>query len=297
MKALHRLSRLFRQIPGIKAQDTKLADTASTTGEPTTSEVRASAKAPDTRAEAAQKYSNIEGLDLITSISAEDGMFVGNIDHYFNVGLSALRCIRIALSTAKKERVERILDLPCGHGRVLRILRAAFPEAQLTACDLETSGVKFCAATFGASPVYANEDPARTNIRGPFDLIWCGSLLTHLDANQWQRFLEFFERLLSAGGVLVFTVHGRRGIRHLREGTLNYGLGPAEVHATIAAYERSGFGYGNYPDRKNYGISMSSPSWVLSQLEQHANLRVITYIEEGWDDHQDVIATLRRGYA
>ena len=55
--------------------------------------------------------------------------------------------------------VKRILDLPCGHGRVLRYLSAAFPEAEITACDIMREGVDFCASTFGAIPVYSQDDP------------------------------------------------------------------------------------------------------------------------------------------
>ena len=64
---------------------------------------------------------------------------------YFNVGRSALECIDICLRAAQMGvfDVKRILDLPCGHGRVLRYLRAAFPEAEITACDILRDGVDF----------------------------------------------------------------------------------------------------------------------------------------------------------
>ena len=226
--------------------------------------------------------------EVIKSISPDDAMFLGDFAHYFNVGFSALRCIRIALTLANKQTCATILDLPCGHGRVLRILKAAFPGARLTACDLQKSAVDFCAAAFEATPAYGNEDPAGTKIQGRFDLIWCGSLFTHLDQNRWGSFLTFFEGLLSAGGVLVFTTHGRGCVRHMQEGTLNYGIeGSRDL---LDNYHRSGFGFANYPNDMNYGISASSPSWVLSQLERLPKLRILTYIERGWDDHQDVVA-------
>src|SRR4051812_20897648 len=57
-------------------------------------------------------------------VDPHDAMHVGDGEHYLRVGLSAMRCIRAA--TAGTPR--RILDLPCGHGRVLRMLRAAYPD-------------------------------------------------------------------------------------------------------------------------------------------------------------------------
>src|SRR4051794_26106944 len=65
--------------------------------------------------------------------------------HYFGVGRSALECIDISVRAAQTNvsDVKRILDLPCGHGRVLRYLKAAFPEAEITACDIMRDGVDF----------------------------------------------------------------------------------------------------------------------------------------------------------
>src|SRR5262249_53768032 len=158
--------------------------------------------------------------------------------------------------------LKRILDLPCGHGRVLRVLHAAFPDAEITACDLDKDGVDFCAKTFGAVPVYSAENPALIPVHGPFDLIWCGSLLTHLDKPLWPAFFDFSHAQLSPGGVLVFTVHGREAVHWIRSGKFDYGLG--DPPALLKEYDQHGFGYQHYPAHtlRNYGISLSSPTWV-----------------------------------
>src|SRR4029453_1584213 len=97
--------------------------------------------------------------NLITTISPLDGMYVaGGEAHYFGVGADALKLVRQAMSLAGKENISSILDLPCGHGRVLRYLKAAFPQASLTACDLDHGCVDFCVATFGARGVYSAAD-------------------------------------------------------------------------------------------------------------------------------------------
>ena len=85
--------------------------------------------------------------------------------------------------------MSEILDLPCGHGRVMRWLRATFPKASLTACDIDGDGVSFCAETFGARPALSSTDPEDL-VLGTFDLIWCGSLLTHLRPGDWDRWLS-----------------------------------------------------------------------------------------------------------
>ncbi len=188
---------------------------------------------------------------------------------------------------AGKEALHTILDFACGHGRVLRMLAAAFPAARLTACDLDPDGVEFCARTFGATGVVSREEPAEIELEGPFDLIWCGSLLTHVDEDRWHGFLSLWESLLAPDGVLVFTTHGRRSAENIRSSIA------AQMSAMLGDYDRTGFGYEDYPDSDNYGTSLSSPAWVCRQLERVPGLRLLMLKEEGWADHQDVVACLR----
>src|SRR2546423_2484827 len=144
-----------------------------------------------------------------TQIAPDDGMWDGDMNHYFGVGQSALHCIRVAMQAAQIDTVTNILDLPCGHGRVLRHLQSAFPGARLTACDLNISGTSFCAATFGAEPVPGHETPGKIALQGNYDLIWVGSLLTHLNAKASTDFLDIFRANLCRNGLLVCTLHGR----------------------------------------------------------------------------------------
>jgi SAM-dependent methyltransferase len=238
---------------------------------------------------------------LIEEISPNDAMFDGNLAHYFRVGRSALKCVRLALLAAGKTEVRNILDLPCGHGRVLRTLKAAFPDANLTACDIDRDGVDFSAESFGAVPVYSEEDPAEIQIEGPFDLIWCGSLFTHLDEERWLQWLKRMYSLLAAEGLLVFTAHGRHTADALRQPDVfltpagkprDYGIPEESIASLLGSYSETGFGFAAYRSSDRYGVSTSSPSWLASQLAA-CNLRLVNYIELGWDSHQDVVGCTR----
>ena len=231
-------------------------------------------------------------------ISKQDGMFDGNRDHYFAVGQSARYCIEVSMLTAGIEAFESILDLPCGYGRVLRHLQAAFPGAQLTACDIDRDGVDFCAATFGATPAYGHNSPHEIRLQGNYDLIWVGSLLTHLNNNDCAVFLEFFRANLRRKGLLVFTVHGRAVAERLREGASDYGLDPTGISQALKEHASDGFGYASYPVTtpvvgENYGISLASPCWVYGQMEKLPDMQLLNYTEKGWDNHQDVVTFLR----
>lgn len=214
-----------------------------------------------------------------------DTMHVGDSGHYLSVGLSALRCIE----AAGVEAPRRILDLPCGHGRVLRILRVAYPDAELIACDIDRGGVDFCAGQFGATPIYSAADLATVDLPGDTDLIWCGSLVTHLDERATQTLLGELTTMLAPGGTLVFTTHGRFVADRLASGEADYQLTPTAIDQALAGYREGGYGYADYSWSPGYGVSLTTPGWV----EEGAPLPVAYAEEQGWDGHQDVFA-LRR---
>ena len=233
-------------------------------------------------------------IRVVSQIGQKDGMFVkGREDHYFSVGRSALEAVRLAMLAAHKESLHNILDLPCGYGRVLRALKAAFPEARFTACDLLRKGVDFCVQTFGAIGDYSDPDPGKIALEGPYDFIWSGSLLTHLNQTEYLKFLNLFSRLLAPGGLLVATTHGRSVADRLRNGGPHYQLPAAALPAMVAQYDETGFGYSDYPNQSCYGISVNSPEWLMRQISKMPEMRVVMFSEKFWDNHQDVIACVK----
>ena len=161
---------------------------------------------------------------------------------------------------------------------------------------------------------------ARSALSGEFDLIWCGSLLTHLDADGWTGFLELFESLLSPRGLAVFTTNGpfTRDMLWLaaqtppiapddnkplpesdpaywpRSARGYFDLPDDSKEQMLGDYRETGFGYAHYPGSDGYGLSVASPAWVCCQLERAPALKLVTYVEHGWDKTQDVVACARR---
>ena len=235
---------------------------------------------------------------VLRDISPNDEMFSGDERHYFSVGESALESIEIALLAARRSKssIRRILDIPCGHGRVLRYVKAAFPEAEITACDLARDAVDYCASVFGVIPIYSKQQPKQIKLKGGYDLIWCGSLLTHLDESRSANFLSLFNSLLSENGILIFTLHGISCVYAVREGYFSYNLDEAGKKQLQRRFAQRGYWYANYPDRKNYGIAFTAPSWVAKQFLQLPDFRLLTHTEMGWDNHQDVVSCIREPF-
>jgi SAM-dependent methyltransferase len=231
-------------------------------------------------------------VDVVREISANDRMVTPRYpETYFLWGDSAVRCIQLAMDAVGKRDIASILDFPCGHGRVLRTLKAAYPSASLTACDLDRDGVDFCEKAFGARGIYSDDDLGAVELGGGFDLIWVGSLFTHLPEARWPAFLSFLLGRLAPGGLLVFTTHGRWYAERIREGASPLGGVSQEAQLEmLRGFEGTGFGFAGYPQRDAYGLSLSAPHMVASQLEQLHGIRLVLYLERGWRGHQDVVA-------
>ena len=233
-------------------------------------------------------------LNVKSDLSPKDGMFKEGLEeHYRFVGRSALETVRMAMLATGKTAFQNILDLPCGHGRVMRALKAAFPNAKLTACDLDRRGVDFCAENFGALPDYSAPSADQIKLEGGYDLIWCGSLLTHLNAEDCRAFLAIFQNLLDPDGVMIVTTCGRRVVNRFEAGTHTYGLGEDSIPALLDSYKCSGFGYADYPKQRGYGISVCSPGWLMAEIAKLPDVSVAAFSEHFWAQHQDVTACVR----
>lgn len=204
---------------------------------------------------------------------------------YFATGLSAIRNIDAAVK-ASGVTPTSILDLPCGYGRVLRFLKAKYPKARLTASDIDREGVDFCASALGAVPLYSAPNFEGVRFEQRFNLIWVGSLLTHLDAERIKHAVDFLGRQLALGGLLIFTTHGENAVGRMSSRTLDYGV---DVGALLESYQVSGYGYAAYAGQ-DYGISLTSPAWIRETMK---DWRETYFSEAGWGAHQDVFGFVK----
>lgn len=231
--------------------------------------------------------------DLSLRLAPGDAMFTGNAEHYLRCGASALMAIHAATLLAGL-RPESILDFGAGAGRVTRWLRAHWPDATLAASDLRAEDLAFCAAEFGCETWLSSTNIAALAAPGTYDLIWAGSVLTHLDQARAEALLA---RLLSwtrPGGLVLASVHGRSCIPRARE-FKHYGLERVHWYMLVHAFENGAdYVYADYDMHKpGYGISVVRPGWITGLLDRLDGTRLIVQGERLWDDHHDVIGLLR----
>jgi trans-aconitate methyltransferase len=203
-------------------------------------------------------------------------MYSGSWGAYAYAGVTALQCIREILHKLDRPDPERILDLPCGHGRELRFLEVAYPQASFTVCDIDEDGVEFCARVFDADPIVSHEDPEQVTFDQKHDLAWSGSLFTHLSADRWPGFLDLFARALEPGGLAMFSTNAYLPASILR----NLGLSAAQSEQLLDDFKRDRFGYvetGN----GSWGLSLARPRWAIEQVER-SPLELVSYEQRAW---------------
>lgn len=229
-------------------------------------------------------------------ISSSDTMYEegkeGANEHYANTGLQAVAVIDKARELLGKEGFASILDFGCGYGRVLRFLRSYYPKSRITCCEVEKKYVDFGTKTFDVEGFVSNTDFHKLKRDKKFDLIWAGSVFTHLSASKFKDLFKYFEESLNEGGIMVVTTHGRFCLDNFKSNA--YGLSNLGNKVVPIQYNLFGYGYRDYSFSKGYGVSIMKSSWFTNFLMQKENLSLVAYYEKYWDNHQDVIVVQKR---
>jgi SAM-dependent methyltransferase len=225
-------------------------------------------------------------------ISPNDHMMTVAPEYYGPLGLEAVKLIKGAVGFSYLGSVSRVLDFGCGHGRVLRHLRSEFPKATVWGADIDHNAVLFCAEQLGARPVLATTDFEAMDLPADLDVIWVGSLFTHLSHEVARRLFKVLTARLAQGGVLVATFHGRRVLQ--RSATKHY-IHPEAWAAVTAGYAAEGWGHAPYAgqEQTGFGVSLSTTCAVIDLRGDDEDLRLVAYAEGAWGDHQDVAAWMR----
>lgn len=215
-----------------------------------------------------------------------------NLQLYHFNGLSGLRAIVLAMILNDVDQPKSFMDFGCAYGRILRYFKAAFPEAALTACDVRSDAIEYCATAFGARPVLSSTVLAEIAFPTTHDVIWMGSVITHFSAADSRLLLRKMLDNLNPDGLLVFSLHGRIYPLDIQANRWKI-LGDDDFAGALDEYRSTGFGYRDYPGRPGIGASLTSPAWVFDFVAEDKDL-VFSYHERAWTGWHDV-AVIKKG--
>jgi SAM-dependent methyltransferase len=223
---------------------------------------------------------------------SDDLMYAGNDRHYLECGASALLVVLAALQLVRQTTPSSFLDFGSGAGRVTRWLRARFPSACIDCTDIRLADLAFCHEQFCTNTWPSGTDIQELRPPRAYDLIWAGSVLTHLPAADTRKLLFTFVRWLRPNGVVLFSSHGRYAMSRQETGAFTY-IDDDLYRRARDGYLQSGYGYSDYPGQMGYGISFITLSWLIEVVGEFPNVTVALISERAWDAHHDVVAFQR----
>lgn len=225
------------------------------------------------------------------------------IDGYNRIGLNAYKLVEEAISLSNRinDDIGEILDYGCGYGRVTRVFVQNGDPNKISVFDVDPRAVSFCADEFGVKPIYFNDRWDFKSVRfESYDVIWAGSVLTHLSEAFTRETLALLCNILKPNGLLVFTTHGNKTFDRLREEYYGDRFQTLSDEI-IEQYNTRGFSFIPYENQEvdilpfdfrraeDFGMTWMSDRFVddLICKIDGANIKLLKYKSLGWDSHQD----------
>ncbi len=104
------------------------------------------------------------------------------------------------------DKVDSVLDFASGYGRLTRALIQRMPVERIWISDIYAEAIAWQQRTFGVRTFQSFTDPAAVDHAGPHDIVFVGSLFSHLPADLFRAWLARLYRMLGPNGVLAFSV-------------------------------------------------------------------------------------------
>lgn len=132
------------------------------------------------------------------------------LERYFQSGQAMVVELETALAALGTQlgNVRRFLEFACGYGRFTRHLVRHLEPSRITVSDLYKEAVDFQKETFGVNGFYSELVPEQLVDRGEYDVIFVGSLFSHLPEAVWEPWIKRLYQLLAPRGALIFSTHG-----------------------------------------------------------------------------------------
>lgn len=222
--------------------------------------------------------------EMLGFIAAGSPRVDAHLFEYLRSGQEAFRIVEHALAAAGRrlDTVARLLDFACGCGRIARFFVHALGAERVVAAEIDRQALAFVGATFGVETIASATDPRDVQLAAAFDVVFAGSLFSHLPRPRFVAWLRALARGLRPDGLLVFTTHGE-GVRgSYPASSSGFTFVPVSETARLEASE--------------YGSAFVRPEVVLDLLRE-AGLAPVGWTEREVWDLQDVFVARREAAA
>jgi SAM-dependent methyltransferase len=184
----------------------------------------------------------------------------------------------------------RLLDFGCGAGRMMRWLDDVAHRCEIWGVDISARHIIWCQeyltppfkfATVTTAPHLPFED-------GHFDLVYCGSVFTHI-ADLADTWLLELKRIVRSGGLLYITVHDR----HTLDLIVNY---PEKVYSdglpVDCSFRNALLSY----DRAEKFMSLKFDMFAIGHGSESQVFYDVDYLHRHWGRFLNVLSITPEAY-
>lgn len=229
---------------------------------------------------------------FVDAISPDDEMYVftrNSTDQkeassylYFEAGKECFKSIEnIILSSGRSlSEIGSYLDFACGYGRVTRFLVQELESSKVWVSDIYKDAVDFQKKYFGVNGFYSETEPSKVNFPMKYEVIYVGSLFSHLPESRFEEWLLTLYNTLEENGILIFSTHGNS-------------LCPPAIKT-----DPSGFTFWHGSESRSlsteeYGSTFVTRDWV-ERLAKKLGISNISFLEKGLAGYQDIYVAAKK---
>jgi trans-aconitate methyltransferase len=245
---------------------------------------------------------------LNLTISAQDSLYPvyresNQADEYFESAFRQLREVDGLLEkhcATRLSALDSVADYACHYGRLLRVMRAIMPEAELLAYDIDKDAIAFCQEQFSCVPGLVGWNDDLRQITPRHQLLICASLLTHTDIEYYRQALAVWSRMIFPGGLICFTYLGDQYVSKWLSGELDH-YGPVSAQnreLTAQTYRQQGHALAGfdspYSEKQKYGVGFISETTVISELAKYPQLEYLGTVTGDVSEFNQDLAVVRK---
>jgi SAM-dependent methyltransferase len=192
-------------------------------------------------------------------------------------------------------KLTSILDFGCGCGRVLAGWEPFIDASvKLHGCDVNPELIDFCQKNISfAESIVSNYYPPLPYKDESFDLIYAGSVYTHLTLSSAQQWTGELLRILKPGGIAIISFHGSFYAAELarisREGSMRLTEDGYYVHLHVSAEETF--------EGSNYYATFFSSDFMKRMFSGFEVARIYPGVSHGPNplaSFQDIMVAVKR---
>ena len=233
-----------------------------------------------------------ENKSVPTFIHKNDIMFISNLYHnedmdkalnvYFKLGNSTASMLWAIAEENKKSDLFNeggaVLDFGAGYGRVSRFLPSYFgSKSSYYASEIKEEAMRFHESSLGYKGIVHGPHAASFKTDQKFDLIFVGSVFTHLPKKMTEDWLTSLSNALNKGGLLIFTTHNIKTYGFSEKG--DFYFAPESEDSSFSTIEDS------LEDQSEYGTSYISDELIKTWMtERNLNFEIRSQAFGGTQD-------------